>query len=421
MPGLTCLLVIVFSSRDAAAVRSAKMVDGDLELPEVAVCLAGAVRSLATMPVLRGLKKNVLQSPYYSASLFAALTYDTTSPQPYEYNASLIKTLSARLVVRRALAHLHPELKGAVFYNTSQALDRFRTCHATDARSMGTAVSALYGMQLCHALVRDHEAERGDQRFDWIVRIRPDHLFARPLPLVIGRNVSSWPRDQLLAPEGSAIDFAIVPSGPVAAVYFRTFTAATSCLFRQPNGAESLPAAFPKVLQCSRLAVYDNFAYCVLGANLRYHALPAPTTCRRPALLARICNANRSTRLPIWPASPMPAGETCITWYDMLKRPKGLRAGATDAGSTAGGARSSGVAFDLTAAAVLLVMLGAAMAFRQRILDDGRAIGEMVSPFLQPYLGQAIEAARPAVASANEHLEALQGWLSDQLSARRGY
>ena len=47
------------------------------DLPEVAVCIAGAARSFATVPILRALKRNVLQSTSYSASalvrhLFAA-------------------------------------------------------------------------------------------------------------------------------------------------------------------------------------------------------------------------------------------------------------------------------------------------------------------------------------------------------------
>ena len=75
-----------------------------IEVPELAVCISGAVRSFATVPVLRGLKRLVLQNPGYSSAAFAALSYDTISPQLLEYNASLSKQLSLPIAVRRALA-----------------------------------------------------------------------------------------------------------------------------------------------------------------------------------------------------------------------------------------------------------------------------------------------------------------------------
>ena len=103
-----------------------------VELPEVAFCMSGAVRSLPTVPVLRGLKRNVLQSASYSASLFAALSYNTESPQALDYNASLMKFLSMRAVVRRGLAHLRPELKVFATYNTSEALAHFKPCRASE-------------------------------------------------------------------------------------------------------------------------------------------------------------------------------------------------------------------------------------------------------------------------------------------------
>ena len=266
---------------------------GAVELPDVAFCMSGSVRSLPTVPVLRGLKRNVLQNIGYSASLFAALSYDTSSPQPVEYNASLLRRLSTTLVVRRALAHLRPELRRVVIYNTTEALKHFKPCHAADAAGMGTAVAALYGVQQCFSLVRTHEIDRGD-KFDFIVRLRPDTLFVRPLPRELGRNISSWPRDRVLAPDGDAIsDFAVVPSGPVAAIYFRTYTAATSCLFRNRNGAseaESLPSTLPVALQCADRAPYEGLAPCVMRANLAYHGLPTPRTSRRPGLIARVCN-----------------------------------------------------------------------------------------------------------------------------------
>jgi hypothetical protein len=64
------------------AQRRAKPIE--LDHPDIAVCISGAARSFATVPVLRGLKRLVLQNPAYTASAFAALSYDTTSPQLLE-------------------------------------------------------------------------------------------------------------------------------------------------------------------------------------------------------------------------------------------------------------------------------------------------------------------------------------------------
>ena len=60
---LSCVAALCASRADA--VRA-------IEVPEVAVCISGAVRSFATVPVLRGLKRLVLQNPTYSAAAFAA-------------------------------------------------------------------------------------------------------------------------------------------------------------------------------------------------------------------------------------------------------------------------------------------------------------------------------------------------------------
>jgi len=131
---------LLFGVAPCAAARA-------IEIPEVAVCISGAVRSFATVPILRGLKRNILQSHHYSSAAFAALSYDTNSPQLLEYNATLAKQLALPLGVRRALGHLRPELQAVTFYNTSSANERFRSCRPADSRSPSTDIPALYGMQ----------------------------------------------------------------------------------------------------------------------------------------------------------------------------------------------------------------------------------------------------------------------------------
>ena len=144
------------------------------ELPEVAFCLAGASRSLPSLPVLRGFRKNVLTSAHYESSVFAALSLDTTSPQPLEYNTTLMRQVASTAAVERALEHLYPQLRAVTFYNTSTAKTQFgaRRCGAPGAEgsaeeprdAMGTQVPMLYAVQLCYSLVRAHELTRGEVR-----------------------------------------------------------------------------------------------------------------------------------------------------------------------------------------------------------------------------------------------------------------
>ena len=389
-----------------------------IEVPELAVCISGAVRSFATVPVLRGLKRLVLQNPGYSSAAFAALSYDTISPQLLEYNASLSKQLSLPIAVRRALSHLRPELQAVTFYNTTSAVERFRSCRPKDSGSPSTDVPALYGMQLCFSLVRQHETARGDERFDFILRVRPDHLFLQPLPAAIGVNVSSWPRTKLLTHGGDAASFAIVPSGPLAAVYFRSFTAASSCLFRERGGDERLPDAFAPSMQCANLDLWENFARCVVVSNLLYHGLPklldAP---QRPALIARICNLNSTTREPAWPIWPMPPGETCITNLDSLKRPR-VMATLRPASRKAAAADSS--SWDLTLFVVVCGVLIAGYVFRERLREDALALGLLLREVSGPLLEQAREAAAPQIEALQRLAQPMIDAVRNRISPQRG-
>ena len=321
-----------------------------------------------------------------------------------EYNVTLMRFLSMRQVVRRALLHLQPELKAVTYYNSSDARHLFQPCHPEDAEQMPTYVASLYSMQLCHALVRQHEVGRGDERFDFIIRVRPDHLFVHPLATALRVNVTSWPLDRVLAPSGvNAMSFAIVPSGPVAALYFRTFTHATSCLFRnrvagtnKGTNAEHLPQDFKEHLQCSSKPTQDGlYAACVFLANLHYHALPPPVECARPALIARVCNVNESSR------APLPRGETCVTRLDMLKRPQFLVRQFLRNGAPGTPAEGS----NFTLVAVVLGSLGAVIAFRRRLYNDGRDLLSACSPMCPAFYEQAAPLAEQSMAAVDEAVE----------------
>ena len=269
----------------------------------------------------------------------------------------------------------------------------------------------LCSAQLVFALVRQYETARGDEKFDFILRVRPDFLFVQPLPVALGVNVSRWSRNRLMTFGGDAASFALVPSGPLAAVYFRSFTAASSCIFREKGGDERLPDAFAPSMQCASLELWENFARCVVVSNLLYHGLPkvldAP---RRPALIARMCNLNATTRRPAWPAWPMPPGETCVTTLDGLKRPRVL---ATLRPGSAGARSSGGIgigSWEVTLFLVGCAMCFAAYTYRERLRDDALALAALLAYFGAMLLEQARELLGP------ERVEALQQ-LMDQARA----
>ena len=250
----------------------------------------------------------------------------------------------------------------------------------------------MYGMQLVFSLVRRFEVKRGDEKFNCL-RVRPDHLFLQPLPQALGLNVSKWKKDRLLTFGYEADSFALMPSGPLAAVYFRSYTAASSCLFRIFDGDEKLPPSFAPSLQCAKLEPWENLARCVVASNLAYHGLPklenAP---RRPALIARVCNLNRTTNEPSWPAWPMPIGETCVTTLDALKRPRVVA--SYRAGSSSGGGGWMKLAVLLVFGATLF----AAYTFRERLYEDFMSVYGILVILLGPYLipaweGEAVCAA----------------------------
>ena len=94
------------------------------------------------------------------------------------------------------------------------------TAHTTPTTTMW--LTSLYAMQRCYSLVRGYELGRFDNfAFDYVVRLRPDQLFRKPFPLALNVSVADWPEDRVLKPAGQD-GVALMPQGPVAAVYFRT-------------------------------------------------------------------------------------------------------------------------------------------------------------------------------------------------------
>lgn len=143
------------------------------------------------------------------------------------------------------------------------------------------------------------------------------------------------------------------------------------------------------------------------------HGLPklldAP---KRPALIGRVCNLNRTTHEPAWPAWPMPMGETCVTVLDALKRPRvvaSLRPGSRNRRAPANVLSS----WNLTLFVVGCGVLFAAFTFRERLREDALALGTVLGTVGATLLEQAREVA-PA------QVEAVERFVQSAVEAVRG-
>lgn len=301
-----------------------------VEEVKVAFCLAGASRSLPTMPVLRGIKKNVMLSRSYSSWAFAALSLSPAVPGVHDYNETLANKLANVQYVQRAMLRLQPELKSWTVFNQSEVLNHYgrRSCLQggglePSARTPVVTqwLTTLYAMQRCYSLVRAYELSRNDGfQFDYVVRLRPDQLITKPFASALNVSVDAWPDEGVLKPRG--VDgVAVMSQGPAAAAYFRSFAAATSCSVLSPQSTS--PPLFPDYLQCWRPEVQNKLGLgpCVISANLMLHGVRKVTHAANPGPLAWMCNYDATSGGPTAP-TPLPSNATCVTYKDILKRPR---------------------------------------------------------------------------------------------------
>lgn len=301
-----------------------------VEEVKVAFCLAGASRSLPTVPVLRGIKKNVLQSRSYSSWAFAALSLSPAVPGVHDYNMTLANKLANVQYVQRAMLHLAPALKSWTVFNQSEVLGHYgrRSClqggglEPSARTPVATQwLTTLYAMQRSYSLVRSYELGRTDGfQFDYVVRLRPDQLITQPFASALNVSVDAWPDEGVLKPRG--VDgVAVMAQGPAAAAYFRSFAAATSCSVLSPQSTS--PPLFPESLQCWRPEVQSRLGLgpCVISANLMLHGVRKVTHAANPGPLAWMCNYDAASGGPTTP-TPLPANATCVTYKEVLKRPR---------------------------------------------------------------------------------------------------
>ena len=309
---------------------------------KVAFCLTGASRSLPTVPVLRGFKKNVLQSRRYVAAAFAALSLSPNVPGIHDSNLTLANKLSNVLYVRRAMQRLQPELKSWVTINSSEVIAQYgqRSCpaggglqpttHTTPVTTMW--LTSLYAMQRCYSLVRGYELGRFDKfAFDYVVRLRPDQLYHKPFPLAINVSVADWPDDRVLKPAGQE-GVALMPQGPVAAVYFRTFTSAGSCTLIAPSTPSlgqatlTLTLAPTPTLTLAPTPTPTPTAIARAGGRSARRAPAHQHGALRPHTAVLAARARGAARpLPNW-GHPSPAPHATSTARPVLVVPAGLDA-----------------------------------------------------------------------------------------------
>ena len=104
----------------------------------------------------------------------------------------------------------------------------------------------------------------------------------------------------------------------------------------------------------------------------------------------------------------MPRGETCVTALDMLKRPKSMastRADARAALRAAAAVDTPDTAWNFTVIVVVLCSLGAMVAFRQRLYDDGRDLLSPCEPMCPDMYAQAAPLAEQSMAALDAAVE----------------
>jgi hypothetical protein len=157
----------------------------------VAVCMAGAARTLVHPLSLHTLRHNLLWP--LDADLYAVInlgTGSTHSPLYERPQSELSRRGSERRRVEQALALLAP--RDVAFLEDEERRHDRHTCEG--AKGGWTWKPMMWGIQRCGELLLKGEASRG-AAYRWVVRTRPDTFFRapiRPPPLVAPSRASCY-------------------------------------------------------------------------------------------------------------------------------------------------------------------------------------------------------------------------------------
>ena len=148
-----------------------------VRLTPVAVCMAGAARTIVHPVVIHSHRHHLLK-PLMDADLFAVVNLgkDTT-------HSGLTKRPESELTRRgteRWRVHAALTLLGArvILFQEDQPAPRLSRCVGTSGG--WTAPSMFWNIQLCGEEVRKYEVARGEN-YAWLVRTRPDTAFQVPV------------------------------------------------------------------------------------------------------------------------------------------------------------------------------------------------------------------------------------------------
>jgi len=195
----------------------------------------------------------------------------------------------------------------------------------------------------------------------------------------LNMSYSRWPLAGTVVSAPNGIEaLAVVPQA-TASLFFNAFDLAGSCMLNAPSAYTNL---LPATLQCWRREHKIAPAGCVIRALLAYHSVKAVVYAQANAvLLARLCFFNESSGAPAWPATPMPAGTTCVTYRDVIKRPRVVVAARRN---DAPPPNASATVFAFLCALGVLSCIAATCIAKGRVYDDVAALFEAISMVLVP-------------------------------------
>jgi hypothetical protein len=248
----------------------------------IAICIAGQLRSFAEEVTYRNIFVAMIQPLRTHSNVFMALdTWAKDSGYKSEWKmkgpGGIVETdmLPNRTLPRQLLELYRPAAVEFGHASTPEACDDCTyTFQPSDMRCVPGSDNRLgqgYNMWRAHRLMVRHEAQHG-MAHEWVLRLRPDELFARRLPAP-----ASWPRYMMTAhpPPTLLVSTLMACSGTCTHDGWALMTRDVATTFMHQHFLVSY--TYPSCLQHQRMAkkIYGNFKStcpeCRLAVTLRTH------------------------------------------------------------------------------------------------------------------------------------------------------
>ena len=293
--------------------QSQKVALADATLSSVAVCMAGAARTIVH-PVVIHTHRHHLLKPLMNADLFAVVNLgkDTThSGLNRRPESELTQRGTERWRVHAALTLLGARV---ILFQEDQPAPRLSTCEGYHAP--WTTVSMFWNIQLCGEEVRKYEVARS-ATYAWLVRTRPDTAFQVPVRALT--EVALQTHGGFYCTHNDAF---FVASASAAPALFALHSLAHDCRW---VGNSTLSRGLPASMQCglrSRTTVGWIWPDCIMRLAAWRHRLTdmgcqrTLNTNGRNFFRAHHCNASVPCVTAGWLSRtpsvffPMPASES---------------------------------------------------------------------------------------------------------------